>query len=351
MLFRELNRGKCKTYLIACERTRRAALIDPVKTHVDRYLALLAYEDLTLDAVLDTHTHADHPTGTLLLKDLTDARLIMHRRSPTPAATEHVEDGDKIRVGDLEITVLYTPGHTPDGISLYVEGRVFTGDTLLIGGTGRADFAGGDSGQQYDAISSKLFSLPDDTTVYPAHDYRGNTSSTIGREKQQNPRIAGRTRDEYVALMASLNFPLPENIQEVLQPNQSAIDDDKTKFPDLTQLNRVRQLSADDVRRQLESSVPPFILDVREPQEYTGELAHIRGSMLLPLRELVDRAGELEAHKAGPTVVVCRSGVRSTTAAAILEGLGFEQVYNLAGGMVDWNDRKLPVERRARAGQ
>ena len=345
MLFRELNRGKCKTYLVACERTRRAALIDPVKTGLDRYLAFLGYEGLKLDAVVDTHTHADHPTASFLLKDLTDARYIMHRRAPVPVATEHVEDGDTIQVGDLALEVLYTPGHTPDSISLYVEGRVLTGDVLLIGGTGRADFAGGDAGQQYDSITQKLFTLPDDTVVYPAHDYRGNTSTTIGREKSQNPRIAGRNREQYVALMASLNFPLPDKIQEVLQPNQSAIDDDKARFPDLAQLNRVRQLSAPEVSIRLQSAPAPFILDVREPPEYSGELGHIPGSRLVPLRELADRVPELQPHKQGPTIVVCRSGVRSTTAAAILEGMGFEEVYNLQGGMVDWNDRRLPVER------
>jgi sulfur dioxygenase len=345
MFFRELNHGKCKTYLVACEHTRRAALIDPVKAHLERYLAFLAYQDFKLDAVIDTHTHADHPTGAFLLKDLADARLIMHRRAPVPAATDHVEDGDTISVGELRLEVLYTPGHTPDSISLYTGDRVFTGDVLLIGGTGRADFAGGDAGQQYDAITGKLFTLPDETIVYPAHDYRGNTSSTIGQEKRRNPRVAGRTRAEYVALMASLNFPLPDKIQEVLQPNQTAIEDDKAKFPDLAQLSEVRQLTTSEVSARLVSPHPPFVLDVREPQEFVGELGHIAGSTLVPLRELADRAGELEAHKSGPTVVVCRSGVRSTTAAAILAGLGFEEVYNLQGGMVDWNDRGLPVER------
>ena len=345
MLFRELNRGKCKTYLLACERTKRAALVDPVKGCAERYLALLAYEGLKLDAVIDTHTHADHPTGSFLLKDLTDARYVMHRRAPVPVANDHVEEGDVVRVGDIAMKVLYTPGHTPDSMSLYVDGRLLTGDVLLIGGTGRADFAGGDAGQQYDSITQKLFTLPDETIVFPAHDYRGNTSTTIGREKQQNPRIAGRTREQYVELMASLEFPLPDKIQEVLQPNQSAIDDDKAKFPDLTQLNRVRQLSADEVRARLSAGPQPFVLDVREPTEYTGELGHITGSRLVPLRELADRVGELQAFKTGPTIVVCRSGVRSTTAAAILEGMGFERVYNMQGGMVDWNDRRLPVER------
>jgi sulfur dioxygenase len=345
MFFRELNHGKCKTYLVACEHTRRGALIDPVKANLERYLAFLAYHDLKLDAVIDTHTHADHPTGAFLLQDLADARLIMHRRAPVPAATDHVEDGDTITVGELLLHVLYTPGHTPDSISIYTGDRVFTGDVLLIGGTGRADFAGGDAGEQYDAITGKLFKLPDETIVYPAHDYRGNTSSTIGQEKRHNPRVAGRTREEYIALMASLNFPLPDKIQEVLQPNQSAIEDDKTRFPDLAQLSHVRQLTTSDVTSRLASPNRPFILDVREPKEYTGELGHIPGSTLIPLRELADRAGELEAHKSGPMVVVCRSGVRSTTAAAILEGLGFEEVYNLQGGMVDWNDQQLPVAR------
>jgi rhodanese-related sulfurtransferase len=145
--------------------------------------------------------------------------------------------------------------------------------------------------------------------------------------------------------MRSLDFPLPDKIQEVLQPNQSAIDDDKTKFPDLTQLNHVRQLSADEVSERLASGTPPFILDVREPKEYTGELGHVANSALIPLKELADRAGELQAQRGRQIVVVCRSGVRSTTAAAILEGLGFEHVFNMQGGMVDWNDRKLPVER------
>jgi sulfur dioxygenase len=343
--FPELNRGKCKTYLVACERTRKALLIDPVRENISRYLAFLAYHQLRLDAIVDTHTHADHPTGGPALRDLTGSRLIMHRRAPTPAATEHVEHDDTIRCGDVQLKVLYTPGHTPDSLALYSGDRVFTGDVLLIGGTGRADFAGGDAGIQYDSITEHLFTLPDETLVYPAHDYRGNSSSTIGHEKRRNPRVAGRTRDQYVALMASLKFPMPDKIQEVLQPNQSAIDDDKTKFPELAQLNSVDQLTVDEVSAMLEADAPPLVLDVREPDEYRGELGHIRGSRLIPLRELAERAGELETHRERMIVAVCRSGVRSTTAAAILAGLGYERVCNLKDGMVEWNDRRLPVER------
>lgn len=343
--FQELNRGKCKTYLIACERTGEAILIDPVKDHVDRYLAFLAYRRHTLTCVVDTHTHADHPTGAYLLQALTQAPLVMHRRAPSPAVTRHVEDGDVLDAGDVRVKVLYTPGHTPDSISLYVDDRVFTGDVLLIGGTGRADFAGGDAGAQYDAITQKLFTLPDETLVYPAHDYRGNTSSTISAEKRANPRVAGRNRRQYVELMASLEFPMPDKIQEVLQPNQTAIDDDKAHFPDLAALNRVQQLMPHEIHAMLQSPTPPFLLDVREDREYNGELGHIPGSVLIPLRELPARAEELDGARARTIVAICRSGVRSTTAAAILAGLGFEQVYNLRDGMVGWNDSALPVER------
>jgi glyoxylase-like metal-dependent hydrolase (beta-lactamase superfamily II)/rhodanese-related sulfurtransferase len=343
--FPELNRGKCKSYVVACERTGKALLIDPLRENISRYLAFLAYGRLTLDALIDTHTHADHPTGSFQLAAITGARLIMHRRAPAPLVTEHVEHGDIIEIGDAGVKVLHTPGHTPDSISLHAGDRVFTGDVLLIGGTGRADFAGGDSGQQYDSITGRLFSLPDDTLVLPAHDYRGNTQSSIGHEKRHNPRVAGRSREEYIALMASLNFPMPDKIQEVLQPNQSAIEDDRTTFPGLSELNKVRQLGADDVMSQLETQNPPLILDVREPSEYDGELGHIAGSLLIPLKELSARTPELEQYRGRPIIVVCRAGVRSTTAAAMLYGLGYERVYNLKDGMVEWNDKKLPVER------
>ncbi|HEV8718287.1 MAG TPA: MBL fold metallo-hydrolase [Candidatus Binatia bacterium] len=345
MLFRELNRGKCKTYLVACENTHRAALIDPTKEKVDRYLATLAYYGCTLDAIIDTHTHADHRTASWELHDLTGAPVVMHRRAPAPHVDIHVEDGQAIPVGDMRLRVFHTPGHTPDGISLYTENRVFTGDTLLIHGTGRCDFAGGDAGEQYDAITQKLFSLPDETVVFPAHDYRGHTHSTIGEEKRTNPRVSKRTREAYIELMNNLGMPLPDKIQEALQPNQSAIEDESVHFPTLSELNRVRQLTAQEVRLHLGSATPPLLLDVREPEEFAGELGHIPGSKLMPLKELPARVGEIDSYKDKDVIVICRAGVRSTTAAAILTGLGFEHVSNLKGGMLDWDEQNLPVER------
>ena len=345
MFCRELNRSKCKTYLLACERTRRAALIDPLKENSGRYIAVAAYHGFRLDYLIDTHTHADHRSGTFDLADLTDAKVVMERHAPAPHVAVHVASGDVLEVGDLRLKVFSTPGHTPDGMSLFVEGRVFTGDTLLIGGTGRADFAGGDAGKQYDGIVSALFTLPDDTIVLPAHDYRGNHSSTVGTEKATNPRVAGRTREQYIEIMANLGLALPDKIQEALQANQSAIDDDSVKFPDLTQLNAIRQISPSELGERLKAGNAPAIIDVREQDEYKDELGHLPGSRLIPLRVLPAKAAELDSLKSADIVVVCRSGVRSTTAAAILTGLGFEHVSNLKGGMLEWNETGLPVER------
>ncbi len=345
MWVRELNQSKCKTYLIACERTHRAALIDPLRDRLDRYLALLAYHRLELTYAIDTHTHADHRTALSELRELSGARTVMHRAAPSPAVDLHVADGQTLELGDIRVTILATPGHTPDGISLLVDGHVFTGDTLLIGGTGRADFAGGDAGAQYDSITHKLFTLPDDTIVLPAHDYRGNNQSTIGAEKRLNPRIAGRTREQYIELMARLDLPLPDKIQEVLQPNETALSDDAIAFPNVAQLNQVRQLEPHTIETLMHSANPPLLLDVREPNEYIGDLGHIRSSVLVPLKELSARAVEFEPWKPKQVIVICRAGVRSTTAAAILTSLGFEQVSNLKGGMLSWNDEQLPVER------
>ena len=344
MIFRELNHGKCKTYLIACKNTRRAVLVDPIREKVDRYLSFLAYHGLKLDDVIDTHSHADHRTATFELNDLTGCSVIMHRRAPAPHVDIHVEDGETVTVGDIAIKILHTPGHTPDGISLFLKDRVLTGDTLLIRGTGRCDFAGGDPGAEFDSITQKLFDLPDETLVFPAHDYRGNTHSTIGEEKRLNPRVSGRARQDYIDLMNNLGLPLPEKIQEVLQPNQSALEDDRIAFPTLAELNQVRQLTPEEVQGLLTISSPPLLLDVREPEEYTGELGHIAGSMLIPLKNLPARVDELETYQDRHIVAICRAGVRSTTAAAILTGLGFEQITNLKGGMVEWNDRGLPVK-------
>jgi sulfur dioxygenase len=346
MIFRELNNSKCKTYLLASESMSRAIIVDPLKDRIERYLGVLAYHRLKLELIVDTHTHADHRSGAHELSELTDAPVAMHRRAPSPHVAMHLEDGQRLIVGDFEVKVLHTPGHTPDSISLYAEDHVLTGDCLLIHGTGRADFAGGDAGEEYDSITGKLFALPDSTLVYPAHDYRGHSHSSIGEEKASNPRVAGRSRTAYIDLMNNLGLPLPDGIQESLQPNQTEIEAAAIHFPTLAQLNSVRQLSPAEVAARIAGADAPLLLDVREPAEYTGELGHVVGTRLIPLRELPDRAEkELAPFKDRDIVVICRAGVRSVTAAAILAGLGFDHAFNMKGGMLDWNDARLPVER------
>jgi glyoxylase-like metal-dependent hydrolase (beta-lactamase superfamily II)/rhodanese-related sulfurtransferase len=335
---KELNGTQCKCYLVACPDTHHAVLIDPHIEFIDRYLAYLAYGGLHLDLAIDTHTHADHLSGGRLLKQLLDIPVVQHVKAPSPSVDRHVQQGDEINCGHVNMIVLDTPGHTPDSISLHVDNYVFTGDVLLIGGTGRADFAGGDAGEQYDSITEQLFTLPDETVVLPAHDYRGNTSSTIGAEKEGNPRIAGKSRQEYIDLMNSIDFPLPKKIQEVLQPNQSAIDDNQIDFPDLGRLNAVSQRDPRAVHAELDTASAPHIIDVREESEYLGELGHIPDSVLVPLKTLQFEIEKLGIAKDEPIVFVCRSGVRSTTAAAMLTGMGYTQVSNLKGGMLAWKE-------------
>ena len=345
LLLLELNYAKCKCYLIASRAARKAALVDPRRDEIARYLGVLAYYRLDLEFIIDTHTHADHRSGATELSELTGAAVVMHRQAPSPQVAIHVEDGQTLALGDTILRVLYTPGHTPDSISLQADGHVLTGDCLLIHGTGRADFAGGEAVQQYDSIVTRLFTLPDATIVLPAHDYRGHKQSTIGEEKRSNPRLAGKTRAEYVAIMSNLGLPLPDGIQEALQPNQSEVEAGQIKFPDLAQLNAVHQLSPPELRDRIGGANPPVLIDVREAGEFHGELGHIAGAILFPLAELADRAGELMQFRQRDIVAICRVGVRSATAAAILTGLGFDRVWNLKGGMLEWVDARMPVER------
>ncbi|MBV1875184.1 MAG: MBL fold metallo-hydrolase [Cycloclasticus sp.] len=347
MFFQELNNIHCKSYLIADLDAGEAAIIDPIDSNIDRYLAMLAYHNLKLKFVADTHTHADHRSACTAIRRLTNCHVMMHELSPQPSVDERYTDGDDLTVGSINVKVLHTPGHTPDSVSFYVnEDRILTGDVILIQGTGRSDFAGGDAGDQYDSIMSKIFTLPDETLLFPGHDYRGNTESTVGVEKSINPRIADKTREEYIEIMDNLNLPLPEKIQEVLQINQSEVDDDLIKFPMVAELNQVLQMEPAAVKSQIEETGnESVIIDVREKDEFIGEFGHIAGSRLVPMGTIPNVIEDLEPLKEKEIILVCRSGARSTTSAAILKGLGFHNVKNMKGGMLEWNKLAFPVER------
>src|SRR5499426_3077928 len=221
MIFRQLFDSVSSTYsyLLASRQGGEALIIDPVLEKVDRYLQLVRELDLKLVKAIDTHVHADHITGLGALRDQTKCITVMGERSGVDVVSMRVSEGDRIEIDDLALEVLYTPGHTDDSYSFRLADRVFTGDTLLIRGTGRTDFQNGDSRAQYDSIFNKLLRLPEQTLVFPAHDYKGETVSTIGEGKAFNPRLQVKSVDQYVDLMSKLNLPNPKMMDVAVPAN------------------------------------------------------------------------------------------------------------------------------------
>src|SRR5690349_6633640 len=221
MIFRQLFDSVSGTYsyLLASRPGGEALILDPVLEKVDRYCQLLRELDLKLVKAVDTHLHADHVTGLGELRDRTQCVTIMGEQSKADVVAMRVSDGDKITIEGLALDVMYTPGHTDDSYSYRMADRVFTGDTLLIRGTGRTDFQNGSARAQYDSIFNRLLKLPDDTMVFPAHDYKGETVSTIGEEKAYNPRLQVKSLDQYVELMNGLNLPNPKMMDVAVPAN------------------------------------------------------------------------------------------------------------------------------------
>ncbi len=222
MIFRQLfdEDSSTYTYLLADEKTREAIIIDPVLERVDEYVSLLEEAGLTLTCALDTHVHADHVTGAGALRKRTGCNTGVSVHAGVGCADLLLREGAEIHAGAIALRVLETPGHTPTCLSYVTDGMVFTGDALLIGKCGRTDFQGGDAGQLYDSITRKLFALPDDTVVYPGHDYEGRTHSTIGEEKRNNPRLQ-LDRDAFIRFMNELNLPKPRRMDEAVPANRA----------------------------------------------------------------------------------------------------------------------------------
>ena len=225
MLFRQLfdNESSTYTYIIASGQGREALIIDPVKAQTDVYLGLIEQLDLKLVRALDTHTHADHITALGALREHTDCITVMGEHSRADCVSERVREGDYIDIDGVRLAALYTPGHTDESFSFVWDNaghrNIFTGDALLIRGSGRTDFQGGDPYKSYDSIVNKLFTLGDDSHVYPAHDYKGFTVSTIGEERRFNPRLAGKTAQEYAEIMNNLDLPDPKMMDVAVPAN------------------------------------------------------------------------------------------------------------------------------------
>jgi len=224
MIFRQLFDPETSTYtyLLGCDQTLRALLIDPVASEVEGYQSVIHSMGLSLVYTLETHVHADHISGSGLLREHLNSKSVVHRDSGALCADLLVTDGVPLQLGSLEIRVLHTPGHTAGCVSYLMRDRVFTGDCLLIGGCGRTDFQQGDPGRLYDSIHHKLFTLPPDTLVYPGHDYQGNTVSTIRQELQKNPRLGGgKSREQFIAIMNGLDLPYPRHIDAAVPANMA----------------------------------------------------------------------------------------------------------------------------------
>jgi len=221
MIFKQVfdEKSSTYTYLIASSKGREALIIDPVIENVGEYIKLLKKLDLKLVKVIDTHIHADHITGASKLKDITKCTTIMGHHTPAESVEIKVKDDEYIKLDDLKIRAIYTPGHTSDSYSFLLDNYLFSGDTLLINGTGRTDFQNGNSKDAYNSIFNKLLKLPDETLLYPAHDYKGEKVSTIGKEKKYNPRLQVESVDEYIEIMNNLNLKKPISIEENISKN------------------------------------------------------------------------------------------------------------------------------------
>jgi sulfur dioxygenase len=353
MLFRQLFDPETSTYtyLLADEETREAVIIDPVHEQFERDAALIGELGLRLVAVLDTHVHADHVTAQGLLRLRFGAKSVMSERSGAVCADVLVKQGDRVAFGRHELEVRETPGHT-NGCLTFVshEPRIaFTGDALLIRGCGRTDFQSGDSRALYQSVRERVFTLPDDTLIYPAHDYKGRTVTTVAEEKRHNPRLGmSRSLAEFTELMAALNLPYPRKMDASVPANLACglparvtprEASDATWAPIAVSAGGVPEVAGGWVAA---NATRVALVDVREPDEFQGSLGHLPGAELIPLATLAARAMSLSPER--PIVTICRSGGRSGKAALELSALGFPRVASLRGGMLGWVEQKLPVE-------
>ena len=315
-------------------------IVDPHLDQLDRYVALATERGMRIHYIVETHTHADHFSAARQLGKQLDAKVVMHRLSAAPFPDVRVDDGETLIVGKLRVKVLHTPGHTNDSTCLVFDDRVLTGDTLLIGGTGRTDLPTGDPDSLYDSLFGKLLDLPDNFKVYPAHDYKDRNSSTIGAEKLGNPRLQKKERADFVALMKGLDIKMPDHLTEALRTNRSG---GKTVAQLLAEASReIAFMDMSEVRNHIESGKGDLVLlDVREKDAFLA--GHLPGAMHLPRGQL-----ELTVDKALPDpsariLTYCQFGRISTLAAATLRAMGYTRAVALDGGYDEWVKRGLPT--------
>ena len=343
MIFRQLFDSVSGTYsyLIASRRGGEALIIDPVLEKVDRYLQLVKEMDLKLVKAVDTHIHADHITGLGALRDRTHCITVMGEHAKVDVVSMRVTEGDKLTIEGVSMDVLYTPGHTDDSYSFLMPDRVFTGDTLLIRGTGRTDFQNGSAQAQYESLFGKLLKLPEDTLVYPAHDYKGDTVSTIGEERRYNPRLQVRSVDEYVDLMSKLNLPNPKMMDVAVPANMRvglAQDEIARKGWAVTPAQAMALVGQPAV----------VLVDLRERSE-RDKHGVIPGSVHMPyanLQESIGKGGmlhELASSTSKRILFYCAFGERSAMAVQAAQDAGIASACHIHGGLDAWRKANGPL--------
>jgi glyoxylase-like metal-dependent hydrolase (beta-lactamase superfamily II)/rhodanese-related sulfurtransferase len=351
LIFRQLfdPQSSTYTYLLADAGTRAAVLIDPVFEQAQRDAALVAELGLELGWTIETHVHADHVTGAWLHKQRLGSRIAISKASGAEGADRYLVPGDRVEFGGRALEARATPGHTSGCMTLVLDDRsmAFTGDALLIRGCGRTDFQQGSPHALFHSVREQVFTLPESCLIYPAHDYRGLTASSVGEERAFNPRLGWQILEEdFAGYMSHLGLAHPKQMDVAVPANlkcgrvaSAAAGQEEPGWAPLTYtFSGIWEIQPE----WLEEHAPEVqIVDVREPDEFNGALGHIAGASLVPLGQLEARAGELS--KARPIVAVCRSGARSAQATVLLRRAGFDKVANLAGGMLRWRAQRHSV--------
>lgn len=349
-MFRQLidANSSTYTYLLADRDANEAVLIDPVYEQLQRDMALLRELGLKLRYTLDTHCHADHVTSAWLFKQSLGSEIVVSKAAGVSGADRYVAHGDRISFGARALSVRATPGHTAGCVTYVADRMAFTGDALLIRGCGRTDFQGGSARDLYRSIHEQVFTLPDDTALYPGHDYAGRCSTTVWEERQFNPRLGGDLgEDDFVGFMDNLGLAHPKQLDIAVPANMKCGQSDATAAsllaqPDWAPLVRnyagVPEVSAEWLA---DHGGGVRIVDVRSAAEFVGELGHIAGAELTPLETVRDVMATWPHDE--PLVVVCRAGGRSAQAVQTLEKAGFSKVANLAGGVIRWRAARYAV--------
>lgn len=341
MILETIEVGGCRSYILGCPQSHTGAVIDPEIGAVERYRGLASKHGLTLRYAIDTHTHADHFSAAREIGRALNAQVVMSHLSPAPHVDLRLDDGDMLVVGSLRLQAIATPGHTADSLSLLVREHVFTGDALLIGGTGRTDLPTGDPEQLYDSLFNRLLKLDPATHIHPAHEYKGRAGSTIGGEIASNLRLQKTDRAEFVAMMRSLNINAPTHLTEALRVNMSG---SKSVAQLLSEASRaVPFMAMDELARRLARRQNDLVvIDVREKDQF--DAGHLPGAMHLPRGQLELRVNDAFPDPTVRIVAICEFGKISTLAAATLRSLGFMHAAAMDGGMKAWREAGRAVE-------